>query len=191
MSQIKKAEEPCSIADRLSSHDPPRDEENSGSRQVFGDLNRIKPLLNTLKERTITFCQNTWTNSPRNAHNGILRHLDKWMGSLPVEGQGAGRSLCCHGDCKPMHSFPHLTVVKINTDENWPYLPLQQFCDIPSPQSSPLGNCSSPLLLAATTTPKKKLSSRKDNNIILKEKATEKTEMRTSVHRTASHSEHD
>ena len=59
MSQIKKAEEPCSIVDRLSSHDPQRDEENSGSRQVFGDLNRIKPLLNTLKERTITFCQNT------------------------------------------------------------------------------------------------------------------------------------
>lgn len=191
MSQIQKTEEPCSIVWPSIFSWPPERWGNSGSRQVFGDLNRIKPLLNTLKERTITFCQNTWTNSPQNAHNEILRHLDKWMGSLPVEGQGAGRSLCCHGDCKPMHSFPHLTVVKINTDENWPYLPLQQFCDIPSPQSSPPGNCSSPLLLAATTTPKKKLSSRKHNNIILKDKATEKMEMRISVYRTAFHGKHE
>lgn len=53
-----ESEEPYSIVDRPSSHGPLRDEGNSGSRQVFGDLSRIKPLLNTLRECTITFCQN-------------------------------------------------------------------------------------------------------------------------------------
>lgn len=86
MSQIQKAEALFYCWPSIFSW-PPERWGNSGSRQVFGDLSRIKPLLNTLRRCTITFCQNAWINSPWNAHNGILRHLDKWMGSLPVEEQ--------------------------------------------------------------------------------------------------------
>lgn len=138
---------------------PPERQGNGASRHVFGDLNKIKPLVNTFREHTTTFCQNTWVNSPWNAHNGILRHLDKWMGSLPVEEQGVS-SLCCHGDCKPKHSHPHLTVGKINTDEKWPYFALARILWHSLSPAPPQGNWLIPIAvqhsLGDTTAPEKK-----------------------------------